>query len=46
MKKSTPIVHCIFSQSEIELSKLLEESFRLYLKRTLTKETDAPIQRP
>ena len=44
MKKDTPVVHCVFTEAEKNLPELLEESFRLYLRRILADGMDNPVQ--
>ncbi len=46
MTKNTPVVHCVFTDTEKNLQELLEESFRLYLHRILFGETDDTVQCP
>ncbi len=43
MKKKEPVVHCVFTRTETELPTLLVESFRLYLRRILTLETESQL---
>ncbi len=40
MKQTTPVVHCVFTEAEKDLPTLLEESFRLYLRRILANGMD------
>lgn len=40
MKKNTPNVRCVFTQADKNLQKLVEESFRLYLRRILAQEQE------
>ena len=35
MRQNLPVVHCVYTDGEKSLAELLEESFRLYLVRTL-----------
>lgn len=44
MKKNTPVVHCVFTEADKNLSELLEESFRLYLRRILANGMDGTVQ--
>lgn len=39
MKNQTPSIHCIFTENEIDLSELLEQSFQLYIQHTLINGT-------
>ncbi len=38
MKTNPPVVHCIFAENAPSLSTLVQSSFRLYLKHTLTTQ--------
>ncbi len=44
MPKKSPVVDCIFALEGKALSKILEESFRLYLHRILVENAEAAIQ--
>ncbi len=44
MKKTLPIVRCIYTESEKSLDELLEESFRLYLIRILATPEKPVVQ--
>ena len=44
MKENLPIVHCTYTKSEKSLEQLLEESFRLYLSRTLATSKGFAVQ--
>lgn len=44
MKKTLPIVRCIYTESEKSLDELLEESFRLYLVRILATPEKSVVQ--
>ena len=35
MKKDNPVVRCIYAENDTELKALVEESFRLFLLRSL-----------
>ncbi len=44
MKKTLPIVRCIYIESEKSLDELLEESFRIYLIRILATPEKPVVQ--
>jgi hypothetical protein len=45
MKKHTlPVVHCVYTETEKNLDELLEESFRLYLVRSLAASDKGVLQ--
>lgn len=45
MRQKEIIVHCIYSEKEIRLSHLLDQSFRLFLTRILQLDQLASYQR-
>ena len=44
MPKNAPVVRCVFKSAERALPELLEESFRLYLRRILAGYGKVTIQ--
>ena len=44
MAKKEIVVRCVFGKGEKELPQLLEESFRVYLRRILAEETGGAVQ--
>ena len=44
MKQTLPVVHCTYTEAEKSLEELLEESFRLYLVRTLATSEKPVVQ--
>ena len=43
MKEKDLVIHCVYSQEEVELPQLLEESFRLFLKRILAEHGEQVV---
>ena len=44
MKRTLPVVHCIYTEAEKSLAELLEESFRLYLVLILSTSEKPVVQ--
>ena len=44
MAKKEIVVRCVFGEGEKDLPQLLEESFRVYLRRILAEETGGAVQ--
>ena len=43
-KNELPVVHCTYCDTERSLSEILEESFRLYLRRILASLEKPAVQ--
>lgn len=44
MAKVIPAVQCVFTPDGKTLSEILEETFRLYLRRILAQQEDSAVQ--
>ena len=44
MRQDLPVVHCVYTDGEKNLAELLEESFRLYLVRSLATPETSGVQ--